>query len=210
MITASPLITPDLIASAMTYEQYVQLSTDRYANGLSTSDDPHYNTPEILGYTKLNLHRMSRLSKLTVVRPELQQALAQVTEPWTWLVLTESWCGDAAQIIPVLDRIAETSPNITFRLLLRDQNPDLMNAYLTNGGRSIPKLICLHSETLTEVGTWGPRPAGLQAQMNEWRSEKLSLDEAVERAQRWYNADQTQSTQAELLAAVTSWSKISV
>ncbi|GAB3544414.1 thioredoxin family protein [Spirosoma fluminis] len=210
MITASPLITPDLIASALTYEQYVQLSTNRYANGLSTSDDPHYNTPEILGYTKLNLHRMSRLNKLTVVRPELQQALAQVTESWTWLVLTESWCGDAAQIIPVLDRIAETSPAVTFRLLLRDQNPDLMNAYLTNGGRSIPKLICLRSETLTEVGTWGPRPAGLQAQMNEWRSEKLSLNEAVERAQRWYNADQTQSTQAELLAAVTSWSKISV
>lgn len=114
-MTASPLITPDLVASALTYEQYVQLSADRLAQGLSTSDDPHYNTPEILGYVKLNLHRMSRLNKLMGITPELQAAMAQVPEPWTWLVLTESWCGDAAQSVPVLHRIAGESSNVEIR-----------------------------------------------------------------------------------------------
>lgn len=210
MTTSSSIITPDLIASALTYEQYSQLSTDLFAQGRTTTNDPHYNTPEILGYTKLNLHRMSRLHKLTALTPALQETMAQVPEPWTWLVLTESWCGDAAQIVPVLDRVADVSPNVTVRFLLRDQNPDLMNAYLTNGGRSIPKLICIRTADMTVLGTWGPRPAGLQALMMVWRTEKLPLGEAVERAQRWYNADHTQSTQAELLTAVASWSKVSV
>ena len=211
----TPLITPGLIASALTYEQYVQLSADRLAQGLSTTDDPHYNTPEILGYVKLNQHRMSRLEKQVVITPEVRLAMAQVPEPWTWLVLTESWCGDAAQVVPVLHRIAEESPTITLRFLLRDQHPDLMNAHLTNGGRSIPKLICLRTHdlnnpTLREIGTWGPRPAALQTLMNDWRTEKLTLAETVERAQRWYNADRTQAIQRELLTQVASWSKVSV
>lgn len=215
MTTASLLITPGLIASAITYEQYIQLAADRFAQGLSTTDDAHYNTPEILGYVKLNLHRMSRLNKQVSIIPELRAALAQVAEPWTWLVLTESWCGDAAQIVPVLDRIAKESSTITLRFLLRDQHPELMNAYLTNGGRSIPKLICLRTSdgddpALEELGTWGPRPAGLQALMNDWRTEKLSLAEAVERAQRWYNDDRTQAVQRELLTLVASWSKVGV
>jgi len=208
----TPLITPELVASAYTYDEYIQLAEARFAQHLSTADDPHYNTPEILGYTKLNLHRMSRLHKFTPVRPELSQALSNVPKRWLWLVLTESWCGDAAQIIPVLDCIAKESANVTLKFLLRDKNPVLMSAFLTNGGQAIPKLICVQEidGMYRELGSWGPRPAGLQSLMGEWRTENLPLSEAVERAQRWYNADRTESTQAELLAAVTSWSKITV
>lgn len=206
----TPLITSDLIASALTYDQYVQLSTDRLAQGLSTSDDPHYNTPEILGYVKLNLHRMSRLHKLMGINPELRSAMARVPERWTWLVLTESWCGDAAQIVPVLHRVADESPYVEIKFLLRDEHPDLMNAHLTNGGKSIPKLICVRTRDLTTIGTWGPRPAGLQTQMDGWRTENLTLGDAVERAQRWYNDDRTQATQRELLALALSWSNVSV
>ena len=208
-------ITPELIASATTYDQYISHAAARFTTGLSTTDDEHYNTPEILGYTKLNLHRMSRLDRLTVIEPALKGAMAAVPEPWTWLVLTESWCGDAAQIVPVLHKLAEESPNITFRLLLRDQNPVLMNDYLTNGGRAIPKLICLRKDPsaqtgYAELGTWGPRPAGLQVLMNTWRTENITLSESVERAQRWYNDDHAESIKIELLALVASWSKISV
>lgn len=210
MATKTPVITTDLIASALTYEQYLQLSTDRFAQNLSTSDDPAYNTPDILGYVKLNLHRMSRLHKLTAVISELKTEVAQLPERWTWLVLTESWCGDAAQIVPVLDRIAEESPVVDIRFLLRDQHPAVMDAYRTNGGKSIPKLICLRTHDLTEIGTWGPRPTGLQLLMNDWRLEKLTLEDTVERAQRWYNDDRTQATQHELLSLVRSWSKVSV
>lgn len=210
-ITMTPaVITSDLIASALTYEQYLHLATTRFEQGLSTSDDPAYNTAEILGYVKLNLHRMSRLHRLTAVIPELKKEMAHLPERWTWLVLTESWCGDAAQILPVMDRIAKESSYVDIRFLLRDQHPAVMDAYRTNGAKSIPKLICLRTHDLAEIGTWGPRPTGLQLLMNEWSAEKLTLAEAVERAQRWYNDDRTQATQHELLSLVRSWSKVSV
>lgn len=210
MITESPIFTPDLIASALSYDHYIQLSADRFAQGRTTSDEPHYNEPTILGYTKLNLHRMSRLHKLTVVNEDLKTVMARVAEPWIWLVLTESWCGDAAQSVPVLHRIAQESPFVAVRFLLRDKHPAVMDAYLTNGGRSIPKLICLRATDLAELGTWGPRPAELQTRMAAWRAENVPFDELLERVQRWYNDDQTQSVQRELLTLVTSWSKISV
>ena len=199
----------------MTYDEYIRLAEARLAEGLSTSDDPHYNTPEILGFTNLNLHRMSRLNRRTVIEPAQKKVMAAVSASWTWLVLTESWCGDAAQCVPVLHKLAQESVNITFRLLLRDQNPALMNDYLTNGGRAIPKLICLQTDPTApsgyiEKGTWGPRPAGLQALMTAWRSENLPLAEAVERAQRWYNDDRAESIKVELLTQVASWSNVSV
>ena len=211
MTTESPIITPDLIASALTYDQYVKLSADLFAQGRTTSDAPNYNTPDILGYARLNLHRMSRLEKQTVVTDELKAALSTVQEPWVWLVLTESWCGDAAQSVPVLHRISEGSPHVSIRFLLRDKNPVLMNAYLTNGGRSIPKLICLRASDLFELGTWGPRPAALQALMDDWQTEEsagvpIAFQEVVERVQRWYNDDRTASIQRELLRLVTAWS----
>lgn len=210
MTTESPIITPALIASAFTYEQYVSLSTSLLAQGRTTSDSPTYNTPDVLGYAKLNLHRMSRLKKLTVITPELTAAMSKVTESWIWLVLTESWCGDAAQSLPVLNQVAELSPNVEMRFLLRDKNLDVMNAYLTNGGKSIPKLIALRASDLQELGTWGPRPAPLQALFLEWRAAQLPYAEITEQIQRWYNEDRTQTIQRELLNLVTSWSKISV
>ncbi len=211
MTTESPIITPDLIASALTYDQYVKLSSDLFGQGRTTSDAPDYNTPEILGYAKLNLHRMSRLDKLTVVQDDLKAAMAKVSKPWIWLVLTESWCGDAAQSVPVLHRIAEESPIVDIRFLLRDKNPVLMNAYLTNGGRSIPKLICLRASDLFELGTWGPRPATLQALMDDWRTEQSNgaptpYQEVIERVQRWYNDDRTASIQREMHRLINAWS----
>jgi hypothetical protein len=206
MTTPSSIITPELVASALTYDQYIALSVDLLAQARTTSDSPTYNTPEVLGYAKLNIHRMNRLDKLTAINSELKSVLANVSEPWTWLVLTESWCGDAAQSIPVLHQIAEQSPDISIRFLLRDKNPDLMNAYLTNGGRSIPKLICVRTSDLKELGTWGPRPAELQALFWEWKP-KMPYAEVTERLQRWYNTDRTQSIQREFVDLVTVWNR---
>lgn len=211
MTVSSPLITPDLIASALTYEQYVTLSTERLAQGLTTSDEANYNTSEILGYARLNLARMSRLDRQVTLLPEVTAALAQVPESWIWLVLTESWCGDAAQSVPVLHQMAMASPQIEMRFLLRDKNPTVMNAYLTNGGKSIPKLICLRKSDLSrELGTWGPRPVALQSLMDAWKTEQVPFQEVIERSQRWYNTDRTLSTQRELLTLITSWSEVSV
>ncbi|QKZ13890.1 thioredoxin family protein [Spirosoma sp. KUDC1026] len=211
MTVPSPLITPDLIASALTYEQYITLSAERLAQGLTTSEEASYNTDEIVGYARLNLARMSRLDRQITLLPEVTAALTEVPESWIWLVLTESWCGDAAQVVPVLHQMAMASSQVEIRFLLRDKHPVVMNVYLTNGGKSIPKLICLRKSDLTkELGTWGPRPAALQSLMNDWKVEQVPFQEVIERAQRWYNTDRTLSLQRELLPCIASWSEVSV
>lgn len=199
------IITPALLESAMTCEQYMAYAHERFGQHLTTADDPHYNTEQILGFTKLNFSRINRLEKTTVLTDEVTAALAQVREPWIWLVLVESWCGDVAQILPVMKHMADTSGRIELRLLLRDKNLPVIDTYLTNGGRSIPKLICLRQNDLTELGTWGPRPAALQAEMNNWKTEAIPFDKAIERAHGWYANDHTQHTQAELAGRIQEW-----
>lgn len=204
MKSLSP-ITPALLAGALTYAQYMAVSQVRFAQHLTTSDDPHYNTDQILGFTKLNFSRINRLERTTILTADVLEALTQIREPWVWLILVESWCGDVAQILPVLKHMADQSGQIEIRLLLRDQNLPVMDAYRTNGGRAIPKLICLRQRDLIELGTWGPRPAALQTEMNAWKLEDISFDMVIERAHSWYAKDHTQHTQAELALKIQKW-----
>lgn len=153
-------------------------------------------------YTKLNLHRMQRLNKTAVLNPDLTSAIRNIQLPQTWYILTEAWCGDAAQNIPVLALAASMNPAITLKLLLRDENPDLMDLYLTNGGRSIPKLIAIDKD-FNELFRWGPRPAGAQLLLQAYKANPVkSYQEFSEEIQRWYNTDKTRSLQKELLDVI--------
>lgn len=206
-MTAAPAITADLLASAMTYPEFVNLSKTLLAVRKTTSDDPHYNTDRIIDLTDLNLRRISRLDRTTNLNPELITATLAVAQPLIWLVLVESWCGDVAQCLPVVKRVADLNPAISLKLLLRDKNLAVMDAYRTNGGRSIPKLICLTTNELTELGTWGPRPAALQTMMDLWKLEQLPFDELLTRVHGWYAKDRTQALQGELLTLIQEWSR---
>ncbi|MBE9466147.1 thioredoxin family protein [Dyadobacter subterraneus] len=150
-------------------------------------------------YTKLNLHRMQRLNKTVVLSESLKVAINQIQFPQTWYVLTEAWCGDAAQNIPVLAAIAKLNPLIDLQLILRDENPDVMDEYLTNGGRSIPKLIAVDGE-FNEIFNWGPRPAGAQRMMELYKENPdKPFKEFAEDIHKWYSVDKTLSVQKELL-----------
>ena len=123
----------------------------------------------------------------------------------TWLVLTEGWCGDAAFIVPMLATIEQALPDkVKLKLLLRNQNLDLMDAHLTNGGRSIPKLIVLDKD-LQELGTWGPRPSLLQIEMDKWKNEGLGLNQIIPKVHAWYERNETESIQGELIELVRSY-----
>ena len=154
---------------------------------------------ELNDYTKLNLHRMQRLNKTVVLSESLKIAVSQIQFPQTWYVLTEAWGGDAAQNIPVLAAVAKLNPLVDLQLLLRDENPDLMDLYLTNGGKSIPKLIAVDG-AFNEIFNWGPRPAGAQHMMEEYKKNPVkSYKEFGEDIHKWYAADKTLSVQKELL-----------
>ncbi|MBA3679783.1 MAG: thioredoxin family protein [Bacteroidetes bacterium] len=179
----------------MDYQNYLDLLNNLMAEGKTTGPDQ---SEDYLNYAKLNLARMNRLNKTATLTTELKETLQKVNFPCIFLVLTEGWCGDAAQNIPTLHLIEEECKNIELKLILRDENLELMDQYLTDGGRSIPKLICLSKVSLKEIFTWGPRPEAVQHIMLELKEKKAEKSEKAEKIHKWYAADKTLSLQKEL------------
>ncbi len=186
------------IEKSLTYVAYGKLIADLLSQGRTTGPDQ---SEAFIHYTLLNQQRMHRLDKTMLLLPSVQTAIRSVTVGQTWLVLTEAWCGDAAQSIPVMNAMTVLNPTISLRLILRDENPELMDRYLTNGvARSIPKLIGLDTATMEELFTWGPRPAVLQERFYKMKAEGVEYHLIKEELQRWYNKDRTISIQEELAA----------
>ena len=190
-------IVKEALPKAISYPGYRQLIDDHTANETSTGPDQ---TEALTNYTMLNQRRMKRLDKTT----KLQEAdIAKIKEfkgDVTWLVITESWCGDAAQTMPVMQKIAELSDGIDIKVVLRDENLELMDAFLYNGGRSIPKLIAIDNTSGDLLGDWGPRPSEATQLVNDYKEAHGKLTpEFKEDLQVWYNKDKGQSTVKDLL-----------
>jgi hypothetical protein len=195
MKNVADLFPLSITETAYSYADYMLLMEKVVAENRTTGPKQ---SEEYAHYTKLNLARMQRLNKTVAVDEELKNLVSQISIPQTWYILTEAWCGDAAQNIPVPAAAALSNSSITVKLLLRDENPALMDAYLTNGGRSIPKLIAVDGD-FNELFTWGPRPAGANELMLRFKAEPTkTVKEFVEDIQRWYIADKTKSIQKEL------------
>jgi hypothetical protein len=160
-------------------------------------------TEALAKYTKLNAARMRRWEKTYVTSAAFEKQAKQVRLDETWLVITEAWCGDAAQSIPLIAKMAGLLENVSLRFVLRDEHPSLMDLHLTNGARSIPKLIRLN-KNLDVVGTWGPRPAALQEIVLEnKRDPTVPAAEFSERVQTWYNANKGADIEQEFIALLT-------
>jgi hypothetical protein len=201
MSSITATITPELIQGSLTYTQYRSFINDLLAHGKTTGDN---HSEAMINYTKMNVRRMDRWDKTAVVSSELQEKMAQIDVAQTWLVLTEAWCGDAAQSIPFMVKAASYSPLVDIRFILRDEHPAVMDAYLTNGGRSIPKLIALTNDKLEELFTWGPRPQVLQQQYLAYREDPkgVSQEDFIESIHLWYAKDKNANIDAEFLTLI--------
>lgn len=197
-------IAVETIENGYTYDEYRQMIDELLSEGKTTGEN---HSDAMLHFTKMNVHRMKRHDKRTELNEELVDQLDQVDENWIWLVLTEAWCGDAAQSLPIINKMAEESDNITLRLILRDENLDLMDQFLQNGrSRSIPKLICINADTLEVLGDWGPRPQESQELYDSLRSDTdLKYQEVAERLHKWYADDKGQAIQKEFVHAIDEW-----
>ncbi|WP_242927793.1 thioredoxin family protein [Pontibacter vulgaris] len=202
---SNTVITKEHLAKALTYTQYREMTDQLLAEGKTTGPNQ---SEAMIEYTRMNVHRMRRVEKTTVLTDELLQVLLSVQTKMVWAILTEPWCGDAAQIVPALVKIADASPNIEVKLLLRDENPEVMDAYLTNGGRSIPKLVALKADTLEELGTWGPRPEPAQKLFLEMKANNTPYQEFVEKLHGWYAKDRSQTLQQEFKLLLADWSQL--
>lgn len=202
-------ISPTILEAAIDYPTYKDLVMRLHQAGKTTNDE---NSEAMLHYTEMNLVRMNRLDRKTQLIPEVVDFLQALDRKQIWLVLTEGWCADAAQIVPVLQRMALSSDLVELQLLLRDQHPEVMDAFLTNGARSIPKVIILDAATRDVIASWGPRPSDAQRMMLDAKEQiKAIADEEERKAfvkqlkidlQKWYNKDKTIHTQQEVAAAL--------
>lgn len=153
---------------------------------------------ERMNFTKLNFSRMKRMDAKVEIPENKAVVFQHIEQKQYWIVLLESWCGDGAQTIPVLNKLAELSPKIELRILLRDENPGIMDLFLTNGSRSIPKLI-LTDEKLNVLSTWGPRSKVAAKIMEDYKKEHGRIDDQIKKElQIWYNRDKGQEIISEI------------
>ena len=117
-------------------------------------------------------------------------------EKQLWMVITEPWCGDSAQNLPYIAKISGLNGNIDLRIVLRDSNPDIMDEYLTNGTRSIPKLVAFNSEG-DELFTWGSRPKAAQELVLKLREEGIVKPELYEKLHLWYGRNKGRDLESE-------------
>ena len=190
------------IEKSMNFDEYLALIDNLLVNGKTTGPNQ---SETMLKYGKLGRQRMRRLGKTVELNAAVKEKAGDVKKGMIWLIITEGWCGDAAQSIPVIEKIAAENVNIETRYVLRDENPELMDRYLTDNGRSIPKLIALDRETLEELGTWGPRPQAAMDYFYNMRSGNMEKPLMMENLQRWYLKDKEQAIQEEFDSLLEKW-----
>ncbi|PWH83627.1 thioredoxin family protein [Algibacter marinivivus] len=179
------------IEKSFTYQEYIalvkQLAEENSNSGLEK-------TEALANYTKLNDRRMKRWGKTIKISEYAQQKIVEFNRKMTWLIITESWCGDAAHVMPALNKIADLNANIDIKVVLRDENPELMDMFLTNGGRAIAKVIMIDDETGEVLNTYGPRPSEATSYVNRYKAKHGKLTpEFKEDLQHWYNKNKGQN-----------------
>ena len=198
-VLETPMIN-DIISNSLdksiSFSEYRELVEKLVEDQSTTGKDK---TDALINYTMLNDRRMRRWDKTVKLSEEDIASIKSYDKKATWLVITESWCGDAAHVMPVINKVAELNDKIDYKIVMRDENDALMDAFLTNGGRAIPKLIMI-DDTDEVVNTFGPRPSVATKLVNDYKALHGKLTpEFKEDLQRWYNKDKGQSTVSDLI-----------
>lgn len=180
----------------MTFDEYLIHFGDILAQ---PEKHERYNNEEYLQYAKMNWTRMSRWTKRFEPSEAMKRYVDSITEEQHWIVITEPWCGDAAHSVPQIYQMVKNNPNIDLDIQLRDSEPFLIDDYLTNGGKSIPKLI-IRNDVGHDKAVWGPRPEALQHVFETMKADNQPFEDIKEALQKWYNDDKGVAIQNELLA----------
>jgi hypothetical protein len=188
------------LQNSHSYTEYRIIVSKLISEGKSTGKEQ---SADLLHYSELNEVRMKRLEKTLKLDPEVEKTLQNLKSNQTWLVISEGWCGDAAQILPIIKLMSEASENIDLKLVFRDENEELIHLFLTNGAKSIPKLLVL-DESFNLINHWGPRPEGAKNLIIEYKAIHGIVDEAAKIAlQKWYLDDKGISTMKEIVGVIS-------
>ncbi|MEZ7886773.1 MAG: thioredoxin family protein [Flavobacteriales bacterium] len=189
------------LEKALSFKEYISLIEKLHLENKATS---FQDNEEFFAYSKLGLTRTLRIFKTIKLSPEISLKVKSRANNQTWLLITESWCGDASQTVPIIAKLASLNAQVELKIVLRDSNKGLMEHYLTNGAESIPILAIL-DKNLEETGRWGPRPEPAKKKVLAYKNleePKPPYSELSTELQKWYNKDKGALTQTELLEII--------
>lgn len=196
-----PELNTSIINSVLTYNEFV----NEFNRQISVSDINTLNDYDksFYDYRKLNFQRSSRLEKTFIPTDETKQLFSEINQQQKWIVITESWCGDSAQNLPVIAKLAQLSGLIEFKIVLRDSNLEFMDLHLTNGGRAIPKLI-VFDENDNERFQWGPRPVEAQNLFTRLKNDGLPKPDINKELHLWYGRNRGKEVEREIYELLKS------
>ena len=162
-------------------------------------------TPELVEFTKLNEQRSNRNEKQFVLNQDLAHLFDNKVFNEYWVVFVEAWCGDCAQNLPAIQAIAETAPGVELKIVIKSDNSDEMQKYLTNGAEAIPKLVRIQKDSLEDLGTWGARPVNAQIIAEHWKKNKetIAKEDFEKELHLWYAKNRSKDIQKEFWEMLT-------
>lgn len=190
-----PELNTSIINSVLTYNEFV----NEFNRQISVSDINTLNDYDksFYDYRKLNFQRSSRLEKTFIPTDETKQLFSEINQQQKWIVITESWCGDSAQNLPVIAKLAQLSGLIDLKIVLRDSNLEFMDLHLTNGGRAIPKLI-VFDENDNKIFQWGPRPVEAQNLFTRFKNDGIAKPDINKELHLWYGRNRGKEVEREI------------
>jgi len=188
-------VTKDFFNGLQDFGAYFEYIKQLFEEGKTTGDN---HSEAMLNYTKLGISRIKRGLKTFKLSEELIEA-AKNHPAKNWLIIQEAWCGDAANTMPVVSLLADQIEGVNLKVMLRDEHPEVMENYLTNGGKAIPIFLTFDAD-FNQVTKWGPRPQPAQDMVMENKNNPtMSYQEFSIILQKWYQKDKTATFQEELV-----------
>lgn len=203
MESLSHPVTFSILEKGYAYPDFVKFTEQLVAENRTTGANQ---SEAYLDYTRMCLQRMNRWNKTAQVSAKMRHLIERIQEPQHWLIITEAWCGDGAQSIPYIAKLVELNPALSLKIIMRDEYPEIMDAYLTNGARSIPKLVAFSKDLKVELFTWGPKPNYLMERYRDYKhdSKGVSYAEFLQEIHLWYAKNKNHDLEQELIPLLES------
>jgi hypothetical protein len=188
------------------YQEFFDLAESLAAENKTTGPNQ---SEAMIEYSKLNVQRLGRVNKTVELDADLVEMANALKKEYLILAIVEAWCGDVPSNLPVWAKLADSSSQLEMKCILRDENLDIIDQHLTNGGRAIPKVVVFEKGSGKTVAEWGPRPAPAQKMVMDYKAiegEKKPYSEFQKDLQLWYAKDRGKTLMAEMKEMLGSWS----
>jgi len=189
----------EIYKQALNYSQYREKIDELLAIGKTTGLEQ---TDALIQFTKLNISRMNRIDKTVTLNQNQSTSLSSLTSKFKLLLVSDAWCGDCAQITPLINTIASKSNSLLeLKIVSRDDFPELFTISNIHNSVSTPKLILVNHDSYELLNTWGPRPIPAQEILFEWKQNKevMTHDEFEKKLHLWYANDKGQTSLNEII-----------